>query len=378
LLKNSRSDPRATPEEVVVAAREVLQSTSDLVFANNQAEIIEAGKGSVTAVEKLLFSALGASKKGDANVQKGISSSAEGIVKSMCELIEVSKLDRASETTQPKLETSSGNVTANINNLVEALKKLPNAQNITLEEKGGDLDKKAEEELLKCAEVIRNAAKMLLSSKPAPKEKKIPGVIDQMDINNAIIDAATAIAQATGTLVSHAYDAQRERVEAKKKPGAKRYQNDPTWANGLISASHNVAGSVQALVKAANKAAEGKAEEEELVATARSVASATAHLVSASKAKADPNSQSQHALGQAAKAVANATSQLVSAASQASAFQEKEEEEDISSFSFGTGAASKAKELEQQMRILKLEKDLEKERQRMGAMRKAKYQGEKK
>jgi len=286
--------------------------------------------------------------------------------------LEVGKLERSNDETQLKLETASGKVTVSINNLVESLRKLPNGQNVQIEEKG-DLDKLAEEELLKCAEIIKNAASLLLNSKPAPKEKKIPGVIDEIDINNAIIDAATAIANATGTLVSHAYDCQRERNENKKKPGGKRYQNDPTWANGLISASHNVAGSVTALVKAANKAADGKAEEEELVATARAVASATAHLVSASKAKADPNSQSQHSLGTAAKAVANATSQLVSAASAASSYMDKEEEEDLSAFSFGGGAAAKAKELEQQMRILKLEKELEKERQRMGNIRKAKY-----
>jgi len=290
----------------------------------------------------------------------------------MCQLLETGKLNRQDEATQPKLEQSSGLVTGAINGLVEALKKLPGADAIQIDDSKNDLDKVAEEELRKCAETISAAAQTLMNYKPPPREKKIPGVLDQIDINEAIVKAAHAIASATGSLVSNAYDAQRERVEAKyKNAGRARFNNDPTWANGLISASHNVAGSVQSLVKSANQAAQGKAEEESLVASARAVASATAHLVSASKAKSDPNSKAQQSLSNAAKAVAQATSQLVSAAGQAAQFAE-EEEDDVAQYNFGS-AGGKAKELEQQVRILKLEKDLERERKRMLNMRKAKY-----
>jgi hypothetical protein len=138
----------------------------------------------------------------------------------------------------------------------------------------------------------------------------------RIDIDTAIVDAAQAIANATGVLVQHAYSAQRERLEKRKQP-IQRYRNDPTWANGLISASYGVADSVQSLVKAANKAATGMTDEEELVATARAVTASTAHLVSASRAKADPNSQSHKQLTDAAKAVATATSTLVTAAAKA-------------------------------------------------------------
>jgi len=192
-----------------------------------------------------------------------------------------------------------------------------------------------------------------------------------MDINEAILDAATAIARATGTLVQTAAVAQRERADQKRQPGSK-YQNDPTWANGLISAAQQVSGSVQSLVAAANNAAQGQAEEEALVASARSVAAATAHLVAAAKAKADPSSQAQRNLGNAAKAVANATSQLVAAANKAGQFELENEAEEESVTTFNS-AAGKTKELEQQMRILRLEKELEKERVRMAGLRKAKY-----
>jgi len=70
-------------------------------------------------------------------------------------------------------------------------------------------------------------------SLPERKTPKIPGVLDRIDIDTAIGDSAQA--NATGIL-----------------------------ANGLISASHGIADSVQSLVKAANKAT-GNPDKEELV-----------------------------------------------------------------------------------------------------------------
>lgn len=371
LMKNIRP-VNASAEQVVGAAREVLTSTADLVFANDQGTLIEAGNNAYNHVEKLLSSAAGAAKLSpDQNVQKGIQVASIEIGKAMCDLFETAKLNRGDDATLPKLDNASAKVTAATTQLVEALRKLPNAQNVSLDEKG-DLDKVAEEELLKCANIIKEAARALEAAKPERKTPKIPGVLDRIDIDTAIVDAAQAIANATGVLVQHAYSAQKERLEKRRQPGA-RYRNDPTWANGLISASHGVADSVQSLVKAANKAATGMADEEELVATARAVAASTAHLVSASRAKADPNSQSHKNLSDAAKAVANATSTLVAAATKAGnlADEAAAEAEEVANLSFG-GAASKAREMESQIKILKLEKELEKERMRMLAMRKKK------
>jgi len=372
MLKNVKP-VNSNAEQVVESARELLTATAEVVFAASQADVIQAGKSTYSALEKLVTRSAGASRlaRSDPDGQ-AINQSAAKVAQTICQLLETGKLNRQDEGTTPKLEQSSGLVAGSINALVESLKKLPGAEKVQLEDSKNDLDKIAEEELRKCADIISKAAATLLAYKPPPREKKIPGVLDKFDINEAIVKAAQAIAAATGMLVSNAYDAQRERVENKAKNPRGRYQNDPTWANGLISASHNVAGSVEALVQAANQAADGKAEEESLVASARSVASATAHLVSASKAKSDPNSKAQQALTSAAKSVATATSQLVSAAGQAAQFTEQEEEEDVNKYNFGS-AGGKAKELEQQTLILKLEKELERERKRMLGMRKQKY-----
>jgi len=146
---------------------------------------------------------------------------------------------------------------------------------------------------------------------------------------------------------------------------------DPAWANGLISAAHQVAGSVKSLVTAANSSVEGKAQQEALVATSHQVAQATAHLVAASKAKSDPLSKSIFRLGVAAKDVANSTSQLVEAAAKAARWEEEAaEKEDKVDFDSATG---KVKEMEFQMKILKLESDLEKERRVLARMRQDRY-----
>lgn len=377
-LANVPGTRGATADDVVAAAREVLTATSSMAFASTQEESITAAKESYTAVEKLLNNSKGASALSqDPEIRKGVTQWAGNTARSMIELIDIGKLNRQDPASQPRIEAASGKVSAAINGLVTSLRKLPNSEHVTLQDAGLDLDAKAEQELLKCASIIENAAKTLLAAKPPPREKKANGVLDKLDIQDAIFDAASAIARATGSLVSTAAVAQRERQENNRKAG-NRYQNDPTWANGLISASQSVAGSVQDLVGAANEAVSGeKVEEEALIASARAVASSTAHLVAAAKAKSDPSSLSQQNLSKAAKAVANATSALVSAAGKAATFQDElEEEEDLSAVNFQT-ASGRKKELEQQMRILRLEKELEKERVRMATIHKAKYSQDK-
>jgi len=72
-----------------------------------------------------------------------------------------------------------------------------------------------------------------------------------------------------------------------------KYKKDPTWANGLISSSKNVAGCIMMLVRACNAAMRGDIEEEAIIALAGNVASSTAQLVTASRVRADQNSRNQ-------------------------------------------------------------------------------------
>jgi len=302
-------------------------------------------------------------------VQKGISDALQGVGTAVAKLLEDGKRNRDDEDVKLSMEVDSEKVANAVNELIGELSRLPNTEGISVDKNAVDLDALAEQELIKCAQIIAEAAKQLLAAKPQGRVKKQDGVFEKEDINDAILDAATAIATATGALVQAAAGAQQERVKlVRETPGGKKYMADPTWANGLISAAQNVAGSVSQLVKSANESIQGKAQSEEaLVNSAKAVATATAHLVAASRAKSDPDSRAQQTLKNAAKAVSNATSQLVNAANAAG--QYKQEVEVIIEEPDPELIGGKAKELEQQMKILKLEKELERARLGLKSMR---------
>eukprot|EP01133_Synstelium_polycarpum_P010994 gene10994-12806_t len=243
-----------------------------------------------------------------------------------------------------------------------------------LEENGGfDLDDIAERELMAAAKTIEDAAKTLLAAKQRRPVKKDT---DAPDVSEAILEAAMAITSATSTLVGAATIAQRERVEKGRAsgPNGPLYRNDPTWAEGLISAAKNVAAATKALVDVANKAASGQdipgGVEEALIATSKAVTAATSQLVAACKSKSDINSPSQHKLSNAAKSVQHATNLLVAAAKAVAASVAADDEIDFDSLSV-TGY--KVKEMEQQMAIIRLEKQLEVARKGLSVMRKTQY-----
>jgi len=304
----------------------------------------------------------------DLDVQQGIFLAGITTGRVLVDMIDASKALTAG-TTMSLMDSVGGKVASSINTLIYTLKKLPNTDNIQIEETSSmDIDSMAESELLKCADIIAKAAEMLRAYRPPPRMSKAAG-FDQQDINEAIFDAAMAITQATGQLVQTAALAQQERTKMKLIQSSK-YHADPMWAQGLVSAAQSVASAVQQLVKAANEAAAGSSVEEALVVSARAVAAATAHLVSASRAKADPGAEIQRHLQIAARSVTQATSSLVSAAATASEFNRPEEVFEVPDISSAKG---KIVELEQEMKMKKLEKDLEVARQQLLAHRKQRY-----
>jgi len=365
-LISTAFDPneKVTGEDIILSARAVISVIPELIFAGNQEETILSARKSFDVMEDLFKLCKSNMITTDETQQKKLHDSTFEIAQAMCDLIEISKLNRLDNSTQPKLEEGSTNVSVCINNMVNILKRFPGCSQLKLEE--DDIESVAERELNNCARLIAEAAAQLLEI--LPKKKK--SGLDQDDINIAILEAAKAIARATQFLIEMASICQSERKESQKSLGSK-YQNDPTWANGLISAAQQVAQAVQQLVRAANAVVRGEESEEALIVSARAVAAATAHLVAASRAKSDPDSKSQLKLAQAAKEVARATSELLGAAQAAREFQELNiEEEDLNSFGFAGGRVI---QLEQQSKILSLEKEIEIERRSMLGKRKAKY-----
>eukprot|EP00029_Vermamoeba_vermiformis_P010761 TRINITY_DN573_c0_g1_i1.p1 TRINITY_DN573_c0_g1~~TRINITY_DN573_c0_g1_i1.p1 ORF type:complete len:2463 (-),score=953.41 TRINITY_DN573_c0_g1_i1:48-7436(-) len=372
VIQHTPGTTGAKPEDVIAALRTVTDATANIVFASNQEELIKAAQEASTGVEKMLNTARGAAQlTQDTNLRNNLAGSCREAARQMVNLLETGKLNRQDPATQAKLEESSGAVTNSIQNVVTALRALPNAKDLSLEE-SSSLENLAESELLNAARVIEEAAKTLMNAKPRRTKPKVEGVVDEEDIVDAIIDAARAITTATGTLVAAAAVAQKERKTSLNSGALNKYRNDPTWANGLISAAKNVAGGVKMLVQASNSAVQGKAEEEHLVAAARAVAAATAHLVTASRVKADSNSKAQQNLTNAAKAVANATNELVKAAQHASNF-EKEEEVVVA----GSGIGVATQEFNQQAEILRLERELNRARQGLSKIRKERYSNNK-
>eukprot|EP01133_Synstelium_polycarpum_P004292 gene4292-5011_t len=374
---NAVSNPNATAEDVVTAAKSTAESIAYLVSACNNApeELNEAAKGTISSVKALLANAKGATRlTDDAVIQQNVTESAKNASNKILKLVAAAKAQRAdpnNPVAQSKLSEASAEVGEAINEVVSAAGDLPGGERAKkLFSAGENLEEIAEKELKAAAQIIQDATEALLRAKKKREDARAASGIDEAGIDEAILDAARAISSATGVLVKCATDVQHELVVAgKANKSGNLYRRDPTWARGLISAAQAVAGSVQTLVGSANDSTQGKAEEETLVASARGVAAATARLVSASRAKADPNSANNNSLSQAAKQVSNATAQLVEAAK--SVGKDDEPVEFDSSNMSQTGL--KVHEMEAQVKILKLKKELEQAEKKLFSIRKKEY-----
>jgi hypothetical protein len=210
--------------------------------------------------------------------------------------------------------------------VVALIKKLPVESGAVAETDGSakDIEQQTEDELLKCARMIQEAVKLLTSVQSGAKKSN--SGISTADVAEAILEAARAIGMSVSDLVQSAALVQSERKEAAAT--SSKYNVDPAWANGLVSAAQLVTENVRQLVTCANASAKGgaDADEERLVAISKTVAAVTVQLLTASRTKAeDPTAPSQRQLTKSAAAVQNATSQLVVAAQAAQEMKEGEQ-----------------------------------------------------
>ena len=373
----------AQAEDVIRAAKDVTKSVSELCFAQNQEATTTAAAQLVDANKALLAASRGASAlTPDSNVKKALVGSSTSVASNSMNLLESCKLNREDEQAQSKIEEASSSVTSALAELVKALNQLPNAKNLSIDELSSDKGAEADSEMDRTAKLIMDAAKQLEASRAeiaarkanarssTSSQKELERLLRQGEVAEAILEAARAITAATGTLVSCAAVCQKER---KQQPGAlgQRYRNDPTWNNGLISASRAVSDAVVFLVRNANAVLDNKQDEDALVVAARGIATSTAQLVTASKVRGPAaNSKAQLDLTASAKAVATATNQLLVATRNAS---EAQQEMDVADGAPFDPLGGKVKEFEEQMRILKLERELLNARKNLGDMRKAAY-----
>uniref|UniRef100_A0AAX7VIH7 Talin 2b n=1 Tax=Astatotilapia calliptera TaxID=8154 RepID=A0AAX7VIH7_ASTCA len=114
--------------------------------------------------------------------------------------------------------------------------------------------------------------------------------------------------------------------------------DDGQWSQGLISAARMVAAATSNLCEAANASVQGHASEEKLISSAKQVAASTAQLLVACKVKADQDSEAMRRLQVAGNAVKRASDNLVKAAQKA-AFDKTEDDSVVVKTKFVGGIA---------------------------------------
>eukprot|EP01114_Cavostelium_apophysatum_P008525 TRINITY_DN2106_c0_g1_i1.p1 TRINITY_DN2106_c0_g1~~TRINITY_DN2106_c0_g1_i1.p1 ORF type:complete len:1001 (-),score=389.23 TRINITY_DN2106_c0_g1_i1:15-3017(-) len=361
-------------------AREVVEDSTNLIGGADQLfaacrtgsreQLYSVVSSMIKGTEILFDDVKGASRKISNNdARQRLLDSARSAGAALANLLNMASNLNGRITDEDSLAEAQEDLDATKEKLNEVKAAATDAENATAVEEdntGEDLEDLAEKELLAAARAIEAAAQTLLnaqSSRPKVAE-------NAPDVAGAILDAAMAITKATAMLVTAAAVAQKERVEKGKIHSGPLYKRDPTWSQGLISSAKSVAAATQTLIITANDAVYGRIEEEAVVAASKGVASATAHLIAATRAKSDdPNGATEQKLNMASRAIAAAVAQLVAAAKAAAKPAADEFPKDFAT----TETARKIKEMEVQTQILKLEKDLEIARNRLGGMRKEWY-----
>ncbi|KAL7716774.1 Caldesmon [Entamoeba marina] len=238
--------------------------------------------------------------------------------------------------------------------LVESIEETAEAINLS------GIDDDAERELLKAAQSINGLAE---------------GVSAEMDINQAIMESAQAIAKATAALVTAAAQAQKERTIIGKKLATptKPYAPNLIWSEGLVTAGKAVAEATKQIVSVANNNVTPGAEKNEdaLIATSHEVAKATAQLVTATRSKADFDSPTLGKVENASNGVMQSTKLLVEAVKAITNM--KKEKEGVVDYSKLSDYQLIIKERETQILVLKLRRELEAAESKLKTLNKQKY-----
>ncbi len=372
LNDDTPAEGSALPDDVASAAQTLASTTAKLATVAsrgdpNDREAIEATK----EIKQMLLDLIRASKASADNAppeKKQEMHDTVGQVSNMVQsmLIKMKEAPTDATSTKEELTRMAKQVADNVTSVVDTANELASAGYVD----ENDPQHVAERELLAAAGSIEAAARKLAMLQP--KEKKDT---EELNFEDQIVEAARAIAVATGALLRSATSTQREIVSKRKdmtKSMESLYLTNGAWSEGLVSAAKEVAFATGDLCEAANAAVKGEVRRERVIAAARSVSSSTARLLTSATVKADLKSQNQVRLKAAGKSVLQATEALVKAAEESMAF---EETDNVTSLMKGGGgvASQRIQELDAQARVLKMEKELDMARTRLGALRKEKY-----
>ncbi|XP_049848543.1 talin-B-like [Schistocerca gregaria] len=387
----------ATIDNLFHNAQSCSSVLTDVVLATSQADLIESTRSLQKCIEALSADAITVTK--DPSVAPAVRAEIQETIKNLCkssiELLDAINMTRENPKNAPQIDECSSSVSAALQAMYDALKKLPNTpQNVlSVDTLGIDVDERASAELSKCAKVLEDACQSLINSMPSSPPVRAASALGSEPVGKSpselvngairspsetvytpVVTGALEITKASARLIVDATNIQNERAKHRKEIKAphEKYRNDPTWANGLISAARSVAFSVEQLVSAAKAAIRQEVDKEVLTASVHAVSSSTAHLVSASRVKADPNSKLQISLSESASAVNRATAALFQ--STQPIFKQQEERPSAEDIPIVPGVTSAKAKFDQQIRILRLEAEVERERRRLAEMKRSEYQ----
>lgn len=125
---------KASPEDVVKSAREVIQATADLYFAESDQDAVTAAMNSASYMGELIGNINGAKDLATQDaVKHSLDDASVGVIKSVAAMLDLGKKNRDDDETKAEMEKQSEVVTAAVNDLIFALRRLPGAENLTLE-----------------------------------------------------------------------------------------------------------------------------------------------------------------------------------------------------------------------------------------------------
>lgn len=329
----------SSPEESIRMTKGITMATAKAVAAGNscrQEDVIATANLSRKAVSDMLTACKQASFHPDVTEEVRARALRYGTecTLSYLDLLEhvLVILQKPTPELKHQLAALSKRVAGAVTELIQAAEAMKGTEWVDPE----DPTVIAETELLGAAASIEAAAKKLEQLKPRAKPKQAD---ETLDFEEQILEAAKSIAAATSALVKSASAAQRELVaQGKVGSIPANAADDGQWSQGLISAARMVAAATSSLCEAANASVQGHASEEKLISSAKQVAASTAQLLVACKVKADQDSEAMRRLQAAGNAVKRASDNLVRAAQKA-AFGKADDDDVVVKTKFVGGIA---------------------------------------
>ncbi|XP_054892455.1 talin-2a [Poeciliopsis prolifica] len=328
-----------TPEEFIRMTKGITIATAKAVAAGNSArqeDIIHTANLSRKAISDMLTTCKQAAYHPEVNEEvknRALMFGAEcttGYIDLLEQVLLV--MQKPSAEQKQHLAACSKRVAGAVTELIQTAEAMKGSEWVDPE----DPTVIAETELLGAAASIEAAAKKLEQLKPRAKPKQAD---ETLNFEEQILEAAKSIAAATSALVKSASAAQRELVaQGKVGSIPANAVDDGQWSQGLISAARMVAAATSNLCEAANASVQGHASEEKLISSAKQVAASTAQLLVACKVKADQDSEAMRRLQVAGNAVKKASDNLVRAAQKA-AFDKADEDNVVVKTKFVGGIA---------------------------------------